>query len=51
MPCVTRIVDALHPCTAFQVALQAVQAVMMMTAALLDDQALLDQAQHAQMTV
>jgi hypothetical protein len=34
-----------------QVALQAVQAVMMMTAALLDDQAVLDQANAAQLQV
>lgn len=34
-----------------QVALQAVQAVMMMTASLLDDQAMLDQANAAQLQV
>ena len=34
-----------------QVALQAVQAVMMMTAALLDDQAVLEQANAAQLQV
>lgn len=40
-----------HPRANVQVALQAVQAVMMMTAALLDDQALLDQANAAHMAV